>query len=162
MGKKWTEEEKSVLARYYPGADSVDEVAEMLGRPPLAVIKKALQMGLKRPDPHDESMQRLKKVISDVPRSPSEIAALLGFSRNSMADVLRRGHKEGLCHIAEYRTAEGRGRDSPLWVAGAGENAQNDFAVERKEREALRAAHAAKPFKAFRDPFIEAFYGAAA
>lgn len=150
------------MARHYTTADTVEEVAEMLDRPVYAVFKKGQKMGLKRPDLHDVSMQRLKAVVSDVPRAPGEIADLMGISRNSIAAVLRRGNKEGLCHIAEYRPADGRGRDAPLWVAGAGENAQNDFAVERKEREALRAAHAAKPFKAFRDPFIEAFYGAAA
>lgn len=162
MGKRWTAEEETIMARHYTSAATVEEVAEMLGRPVLAVFKKGQKMGLKRPDLHEASMSRLKNGLSDMPRSTAEIAELIGMTRNATADLLRRGHEEGHCHIADIRSAGGRGKDAPLWVAGEGENAMTDYAVEQAEREARRAAHAAKPFKAFRDPFIEAFYGAAA
>lgn len=162
MGKRWTAEDEKIMAAHYTTATTVEEVAKMLKRPVLAVFKKGRKMGLKRPDLHGASMSRLKAGLSDTPRSTAEIAELIGMTRNATADLLRRGHEEGYCHIADFRSANGRGKDAPLWVAGEGENAMSDYAVEQAEREAKRAAHAAKPFKAFRDPLVAAFFGAAA
>lgn len=162
MAKQWSPEEEALMTTHYPVAKSVDMVAEMLGRTRSGVVKKALAMGLKRPDLHEESIKRLQAVLGDVPMDSGEIAAALGMKRSATNDLLRRLHDEGICHIAEYRHAHGRGKDTPLWVAGDGVNAMTDFMIERQERAERLAAHAAIPFKPFRDPFIAAFYGEAA
>lgn len=162
MGKRWTPEEEKVMAEYYLTAETVQEVADMLGRPVLGVYKQADKMGLKRSNAHAASMNRLKSILSEIPRSTTEIADLMNISRTAVSEALRIGHKEGLCHIVSFRASRGRGKDAPLWIAGPGTNATNDFEIERKEREARRKAHAAVPFKPFRDPLVAAFFGAAA
>lgn len=150
------------MKTHYETADSVEDVAIMLGRPRYSVVKKALAMGLKRPDLHEASIARLRSGLDETPRSSDEIARLIGMTRSATNDLLRRGHDAGVCHIADHRPCVGRGKETPLWVAGEGENAQTDYAVEQAEREAKRAEHAAKPFKAFRDPFTSVFFGGAA
>jgi hypothetical protein len=162
MGKRWTPEEEKIVATYYPTDRPVREIADMLGRPIQGVQKKGAAMGLKRPDLHEVSICKLESVLDDTPRSSSEIADLLGMTRSATCTLLARAHDEGLCHIAGFRETLGRGSDASLWVAGFGENAVSDIAAERAEREAKLAEHAAKPFKAFRDPLVEAFFGRAA
>jgi hypothetical protein len=162
MGKRWTPEEEKIVATYYPTDRPVREIADMLGRPVHGVLKKGASMGLRRPDLHEVSISKLQSVLDETPRSSAEIANLLGMARSATCSLLSRAHSEGLCHIAEFRENLSRGFDASLWVAGPGENATNDFEMERREREAKRAEHAAKPFKAFRDPLVEAFFGRAA
>ena len=160
MGKRWTPEDEKIMAAHYTTAGTVDEVAKMLKRSRMSVFKKGELMGLKRSGGmHAASVLRIKKFLSDKPQSTAELAVLMHISQKAVNDVLRLGHKEGLCHIEEYRPARGRGKDAPMWVFGPGENATNDLEIEREEREAHRRAHAAKPFKAFRDPFVAQFYG---
>lgn len=160
MGKRWTEDEEKIMAAHYPTARTVDEVAEMLGRPVWGVMKKGAALGLKRPDLHDVSIARLLSMLDNKPRSSGEIAARLGMERHSVRKVLGRAHKEGLCYIAEFRKeSEGRGNKAAMWVLGHEENAVNELAQEQAERAAKRAAHAQKPFKAFRDPFSAALFG---
>jgi hypothetical protein len=162
MGKRWTPEEKKIMSDFYPTDRPVQEIADMLGRPVQGVLKKGAAMGLKRPDLHEVALSKLESVLDDTPRSSSEIADLLGMTRSATCSLLSRAHDEGLCHVAGFRETLGRGSDASLWVVGFGENAVSDFAAERAEREAKLAEHAAKPFKAFRDPLVEAFFGAAA
>jgi predicted DNA-binding protein YlxM (UPF0122 family) len=162
MGKRWTPEEKKIMSDFYPTDRPVQEIADMLGRPVQGVLKKGAAMGLKRPDLHEVALSKLESVLDDTPRSSSEIADLLGMTRSATCSLLSRAHDEGLCHVAGFRETLGRGSDASLWVVGFGENAVSDFAAERAEREAKLAEHAAKPFKAFRDPLVEAFFGRAA
>lgn len=162
MAKRWSDEEKAVMRKHYETAESVDDVAKMLGRPKLAVIKKGLAMGLVRPNLHLKSVSGLLSVLGDIPMSSVQIAEELGMKRNSVCEVLRCAHEDRLCHIARYEKRGGRGKDVPLWVAGEGENAMTDAEIEAAELEARRAEHAAKPFKPFRDPFVAAFFGAPA
>jgi hypothetical protein len=129
MGKRWTVEEEKIMAEFYPIVNSVHEVAEMIGRPVFAVLKKGQHMGLKRPDLHEVSVARLKAALDDTPRSSGELAERMGVTRNAANDLLRTGHKEKLCHVAVLRPAGGRGKDTPLWVAGPGENAKSAYAV---------------------------------
>lgn len=150
------------MAAYYETAKSVEDVAAMLGRPAFGVRKKGASMGLRRLDLHDIAVERLKNVLDETPKSSGEIARLLGMSRNAACAVLRRASDEGVCHVADVRAAGGRGRDAFLWAAGLPDDSVVDCAIERAEREALRSEHAGKPFKAFRDPFIAALFGAAA
>lgn len=162
-GKRWTLEEEKIMAEHYEKAPTVDEVAEMLGRPVFGVCKKGAAMGLKRPDLHEVSISKLLSVMDDVPRSSSEIADRLGMARNSVNNMLRRAHEEGLCYIAKFqKNGYVRGLETPLWVLGEKENEESDFAAEIAERAAKRAEHAKQPFKAFRDPLVAAFFGAAA
>lgn len=161
-GKRWTKEEEKIMAANYASVRTVEELAQMLGRPTYAVCKKGAAMGLKRPDLHEVSLARLKAAVDDTPRTSMEIAKRMGVTRSAACDLLNRGHDEGLCRIAEYLSNGSRGKDAPLWVAGPGEHAMSDYAMEQAEREAKRAAHAKKPFKAFRDPLVEAFFGRAA
>lgn len=162
-GKRWTKEEEKIMSAHYETSPTIEEVAQMLGRPVCGVFKKGAAMGLRRPDLHDAAIERLMKAIDDTPRSSAEIAQRMGMARNSVSGLLRRGHKEGLCYIAGFKkNGGGRGMESPLWVVGAEENETNDRAAEIAERAAKRAAHAAVPFKPFRDPLVEAFFGRAA
>ncbi|MDR6393036.1 hypothetical protein [Paraburkholderia phenoliruptrix] len=162
-GKRWTKEEEKIMAEHYEKSPTVEEVAEMLGRPVHGVFKKGAAMGLKRPDLHEVSVSRLKAALDiETPRSSLEIAERMGITRNAACHLLSRGYDEGICHIAEYQSNGSRGKDALMWVAGPGENALSDYAIEQAEREAKRAAHAKKPFKAFRDPLVEAFFGRAA
>jgi hypothetical protein len=138
MGKRWTPEEEKVMTDHYGTASSVKEVAKMLNRPHLAVIKKARTMGLKRPDQHEESVNRLKRLLDDSPRSSEEVAGALNITRNTADRLLQEGHKEGVCRISEFRANGGRGKDTPLWVAGAGENAKSRYAIAQAEREARK------------------------
>ncbi len=162
MGKRWTDEEKAIMKDHYETARAVKDVAKMLRRTVFSVVKKGKAMGLKRPDLHDLSIDRLKGVLTEVPQSSAEIAKILGMGRTSVCAMLRRGCAEGICHVAGLRHVAGRGRAATLWVAGPEDSSAADRERELAEREALRKVHAAKPFKAFRDPLVSAFYGEAA
>jgi hypothetical protein len=159
MGKKWTAEEERMLTTKYETAKTVEEVAVMLGRPIYGVTKKALSMGLKRPALHDVSIDRLKLALEGEPKSAKEIAAILDMAPTSVCALLRRASTEGICHVIGIRPTGGRGNDASLWMAGRPGSHAADYEIEKAERSALREAHAAKPFKAFRDPFVAAFYG---
>lgn len=134
MGKRWTPEEEKIMAEFYPIVRSIHEVAEMINRPVFAVLKKGQHMGLKRPDLHEASVARLKAALDDTPRSSGELAERMGVTRNAANDLLRTGHKEKLCHVAVLRPAGGRGKDTPLWVAGPGENAKSAYAARMASR----------------------------
>jgi hypothetical protein len=118
MGKRWTEFEESVMREHYEIAKMIEHVAEMLGRPKYSVIKKGLSMGLKRPDFHQESINRLKSVLTDEPMDSAFIASALDITRNAANDLLRRLSSEGICHIVGWRKNGGRSKDTPLWKAG--------------------------------------------
>lgn len=118
MAKRWSDEEKAVMLAHYSTARSVEDVAKMLGRPRLAIVKKALAMGLSRPDQHEESIGRVTAVLGTVPMTSAEIAAAIGMTRNAVCDVLRRAEAEGRCHVTGHKRCVGRGKESAMWVVG--------------------------------------------
>ncbi|MBB5509608.1 hypothetical protein [Paraburkholderia atlantica] len=92
------------------------------------------------------------KALDSTPRSTAEISKLIGMTQRATCEVLHRASAENLCHVYDSRKGVGL-----RWVAGTADS--NDYAIEKAEREAKKAAHAAKPFKAFRDPFVALLFG---
>ena len=156
MGKRWNEEQEAIMFKHYLTAQSVDDVADMLGRSRSSVVKKGLAMGLHRPNLQVESINRFLSVLSDVPMSVAEISASMGIGHHAVNDLMRRPHITKLCHIAAYRPTGGRGKDAPLWVLGAGENAPSTTQLQRSGK----VKEETKP-RVFRDPFIEIMFGRA-
>lgn len=161
MGKRWAKEQEEIILEQYVTAPSVDYVANLVGRTRVSVIKKALSMGLRRPELQQESIARLQAVLGDVPMSVVEIAAAMKMTSHATNELLRRYHEKGICHISGFRPCVGRGKDKPLWVAGKGENALTDYAKKQAECVKKVAKETAAPVKAFRDPLQEALFGRA-
>jgi hypothetical protein len=159
MAARWTDEEEAVILANYETAPTVEHVAEMLGRTRASIIKKAISMGLKRPELHQASIDRLLDVLGAKPMSVAEVAAAMGITHHATNDLLRRNFDRGICHISGFRSCVGRGKDKPLWVAGKGENAITEHAKARAARDKRIAAEAARRPEAHRDPLQEALFG---
>jgi transposase-like protein len=158
MAKRWSDEEKAVLLAHYSTARSVEDVAKMIGRMAYVVRKKALAMGLSRPDQHKESIGKVTAVLSATPITSGEIAALIGMTRSATNDVLRRAEAEGLCHIAEYKPCSGRGKDAAMWAVGEAGTLRSTRQKEALAERVRRTAEDANRLPA-RDPISAAWFG---
>lgn len=158
MAKRWSDEERAVMLAHYSTARSVDDVAKMLGRPTFAVYKKAIAMGLSRPDQHQESIGKVTAVLGVTPMTAGEIAEAIGMTRNATSDVLRRAESEGLCHITGYKPCSGRGKDAATWVAGKAEELKSTRQKHARAERVRRIFEEANRLPA-RDPISTAWFG---
>lgn len=159
MAKQWSDEEKAVMLAHYSTAPSVQDIAKKLGRPALSVYKKAIAMGLNRPDQHQESIGKVTAVLGVTPMTAGEVAAAVGMTRNATSEVLRRAESEGLCHIAGCRPCRGRGKGAATWVIGkAGE--LNSIRQKQARAERLQRIFEEANRLPARDPISTAWFGA--
>ncbi|MCJ2532018.1 MAG: hypothetical protein LN413_06950, partial [Candidatus Thermoplasmatota archaeon] len=69
--RPWAEEDEEVLRQRYTAGQGLDRIAEILGRTPAAVKKKAHRMGLKRPESQERERKR-----SDLARRLADLQGL--------------------------------------------------------------------------------------
>jgi transposase len=158
MAKRWNDEEKAVMLAHYSTAPNVEDVAKMLGRPTLSVYKKAISMGLSRPDQHQESIRKLTAILGATPMTSIEIATALGITRNATNDLLRRAETEGFCHIARYKPCSGRGKVSAMWAVGKAGTLKSTQQKQARADRLCRIVEEANRLPA-RDPITAAWFG---
>jgi DNA-binding Lrp family transcriptional regulator len=95
------------------------------------------------------------------PQTNAELAERFGANPETVRKRLARLKDEGLVHIAEYRISELRtNQPTKVFGPGSGQDAQRITKCEL-EMIARKTAQASR-FVPRRDPFIAAFFGAAA
>lgn len=99
--------------------------------------------------------------LLEKPQTNAELAERFDAHPESVRKRLARLKAEGLVHIAEYRISALRtNQPTKVFAAGSGKDAQR---VTKCELEMIsRRTEKAKKFVPRRDPFIAAFFGAAA
>lgn len=98
----------------------------------------------------------IMNAIHDEPMNVVEIAKIVGAHPETVRRQIKRMKADGLVHIAAYEISELH-TNQPTMVFGFGPGRDAHRVTMREMQKA-----SAPKFKAFRDPFTEAFFGAAA
>ncbi|CDY76132.1 hypothetical protein BGLT_05204 [Caballeronia glathei] len=165
MDQWWTNREVEIIRKIWSSTESIESQMHLLPNRSLKAAKnKARALGLVKAVVERELMRDKALDLLEFygPMSADRLMALIHRSRQNADSIIRQLYDENRIHIHGYDVLmrAKKSRMVKVWAAGEGKNA--NAPRKRQKVEIAEVRQAITVSQPFRDPFIEAFFGAAA